>query len=96
MGVRIGRPTACSHPMRCGALLGGGGRAADRSGSEAVYVIVLAREVEAYLRIHHMIRPHEVAGFATPLARATCKPRPTRQGQPSRAHACLRLLARDR
>ena len=24
-GVRIGRPTACSHPMRCGPLQGGGG-----------------------------------------------------------------------
>jgi putative transposase len=31
--------------------------------------LVLAREVEAYLRVYNTIRPHEAIGFTTPLAR---------------------------
>lgn len=31
--------------------------------------LVLAQEVEAYLRVYNTIRPHEAIGFATPISR---------------------------
>jgi hypothetical protein len=31
--------------------------------------LVLAEEVESYLTVYNTIRPHEVIGFTTPLAR---------------------------